>query len=160
MKMVLIITICRSISTVQSWFKEEKKLNWKCHIKYDKTCSNSSFDQFFMCLYLKVWLISSFTVEKLRMCSPTFSMPWCRPTSQPLWIRRGPAYVSKRSKLWMLLTSGLFIFKFLSLSNRFQGHTCHQEGSTSEEAGLRGMQCEGRHEQLHRVSHCFYFGCF
>lgn len=34
------------------------------------------------------------TVEKPKTCSPTFSAPSCHPTSPPLWIHPGQAYVS------------------------------------------------------------------
>lgn len=35
---------------------------------------------------------------------------------------------------------------------RLQGDPGHQEGGASEEAGVRGLQRQGCHEQLHRVS--------
>lgn len=40
----------------------------------------------------------------------------------------------------------------ISMNCRFQGDPCHQESGAPEETGICGLQRQGCHEQLHRVS--------
>lgn len=44
-----------------------------------------------------------------------------------------------------------FLNDFLNLLTRHQGRPRHQESGTPEEAGLRGVQRQGGHDQLYRV---------
>lgn len=55
------------------------------------------------------------------------------------------SYTVTWNKIWHIKISP---FKF----HRFQSDTCHQEGGASEETRVRGVQRQGSHEELRRVS--------